>query len=305
MTDFKRSRSALKGLALVVFCIATFAGVFGLVTMAPTVIVDKMLERDIKTQAHLWETRVITRLAAGKSVFENRWLTEIDKEFLKNITLSSDIYRFALFTREGRVFWSSNEDEIGRTISASFFADIIATGEDYYTHMAVRPSEVDDFDLHAVAREEGGLREVAEIFTPVVRNGEVLGAIEFFTDITDIRNTFILRVRIGLGVICATVLGLVTAIVLVIRRANRVAVRRLNAQTVTERELLEAQLQMAREVRLLGELNEWLQSSRSLDELFDMVGRFMTHILPVCEGSVYVYSNSRDVLDGWASWNGG
>jgi diguanylate cyclase (GGDEF)-like protein len=67
---------------------------------------------------------------------------------------------------------------------------------------------------------------------------------------------------------------------------------------------MEQQLQLAREVRLLGELNEWLQSSRSLDELFDMVGKFMTHILPHCEGSIYVYSNSRDVLDGCTSWNG-
>ncbi len=56
---------------------------------------------------------------------------------------------------------------------------------------------------------------------------------------------------------------------------------------------------------MLGELNEWLQSSRSLEELFDMVARFMTHILPDAEGSVYVYSNSRDVLEGCASWNGG
>jgi diguanylate cyclase (GGDEF)-like protein len=68
---------------------------------------------------------------------------------------------------------------------------------------------------------------------------------------------------------------------------------------------MDEQLRLAREVKLLGELNEWLQSSRSLDELFDMVSKFMTHILPNAEGSVYVYSNSRDVLDGWASWNGG
>ncbi|WP_306418392.1 hypothetical protein [Ruegeria sp. Alg231-54] len=64
---------------------------------------------------------------------------------------------------------------------------------------------------------------------------------------------------------------------------------------------MEDQLRLAREVRLLGELKEWLQSSRSLDEQFDMVSRFMTHILPEAEGSVYVYSNSRDVLDGCAS----
>lgn len=68
---------------------------------------------------------------------------------------------------------------------------------------------------------------------------------------------------------------------------------------------LSGQSRLGREVRLLGELNEWLQSSKSLDELFYMVNRFMTHLLPHSAGSIYVYSNSRDVLDGASSWNGG
>lgn len=71
------------------------------------------------------------------------------------------------------------------------------------------------------------------------------------------------------------------------------------------RENLTGQSRLGREVRLLGELNEWLQSSKSLDELFYMVTRFMTHLLPDSAGSIYVYSNSRDVLDGATSWNGG
>jgi diguanylate cyclase (GGDEF)-like protein len=97
-------------------------------------------------------------------------------------------------------------------------------------------------------------------------------------------------------------MGLVS---LAIFRTNQKQMRALSRKSDLERKLMDEQLRLAREVKLLGELNEWLQSSRSLDELFDMVSKFMTHILPNAEGSVYVYSNSRDVLDGWASWNGG
>lgn len=76
---------------------------------------------------------------------------------------------------------------------------------------------------------------------------------------------------------------------------------------VQEQERLEQERQAAltREIRLLSELNEWLQSSSSLDELFGMVSQFMTKLLPECSGAVYVYSNSRDVLDGACAWNGG
>lgn len=36
-----------------------------------------------------------------------------------------------------------------------------------------------------------------------------------------------------------------------------------------------------------------------------MVIKFMSHMLPECAGSIYVYSNSRDVLDGVSAWNEG
>lgn len=59
-----------------------------------------------------------------------------------------------------------------------------------------------------------------------------------------------------------------------------------------------------RETRLLSELNEWLQSSNSLDELYQMVAEFLGRLLPACGGNLYVYANSRDVLESAKAWNG-
>jgi diguanylate cyclase (GGDEF)-like protein len=63
--------------------------------------------------------------------------------------------------------------------------------------------------------------------------------------------------------------------------------------------------QLTRETRLLSELNEWLQSCNSLSELYDMVAEFLSRLLPGCAGSLYIYANSRDVLEGSKAWNGG
>jgi len=63
--------------------------------------------------------------------------------------------------------------------------------------------------------------------------------------------------------------------------------------------------QLNRETRLLSELNEWLQSCNSLGELYDMVAEFLSRLLPGCAGSLYIYANSRDVLEGSKAWNGG
>ncbi len=56
------------------------------------------------------------------------------------------------------------------------------------------------------------------------------------------------------------------------------------------------------EAKLLADLDEWLQSCKSLVELYDIVSVFMERLLPDTIGELYVYSNSRDVLDGACHW---
>jgi diguanylate cyclase (GGDEF)-like protein len=59
------------------------------------------------------------------------------------------------------------------------------------------------------------------------------------------------------------------------------------------------------ETRLLSELNKWLQSCKSLNELYEIVAKFLTRLLPNCAGNLYIYANSRDILDSVTFWNGG
>ncbi len=57
------------------------------------------------------------------------------------------------------------------------------------------------------------------------------------------------------------------------------------------------------EAKLLSQLDEWLQSCKSLDELFLIVSRFMARLLTGSKGELYIYSNSRDALEGKCNWN--
>ncbi len=57
------------------------------------------------------------------------------------------------------------------------------------------------------------------------------------------------------------------------------------------------------EAKLLSQLDEWLQSCKSLNELFLIVARFMARLLVGSKGELYIYSNSRDALEGKCNWN--
>jgi diguanylate cyclase (GGDEF)-like protein len=73
--------------------------------------------------------------------------------------------------------------------------------------------------------------------------------------------------------------------------------------TLQAQHSLELERQRKREARLLSELGEWLQSCKTLKELFQVIGRYMAQIFPGTSGELYIYSNSRDVLDGVCAWN--
>ncbi|SMY07912.1 diguanylate cyclase [Flavimaricola marinus] len=68
-------------------------------------------------------------------------------------------------------------------------------------------------------------------------------------------------------------------------------------------EILEEERARQAEAHMLSQLDEWLQSCKTLEELFEIVQRFMARLLPGGAGELYVYSNSRDVLDGVCQWN--
>ncbi|WP_282151895.1 sensor domain-containing diguanylate cyclase [Ruegeria atlantica] len=271
----------------------------------PAPLVDRMLKVDILKQAELWKRRVVLHLEDPESALKTGVIDAHDAEFLAAMPEASDVYRFKLLDSNGRVTWSTRPPEVGSVENRDFFRSDVARGMIHYIQEVVPLSEIDGLDLHTDNILNATQHHVAEVFMPVAKNGRFIGAIEFFTDISDLRTTFISRLRISLTVLSGIALLALVAVSFASYRANRLRLRALQKQSAKERDLMEDQLRLAREVRLLGELNEWLQSSRSLDELFDMVSRFMTHILPEAEGSVYVYSNSRDVLDGCASWNGG
>ncbi|WP_170331837.1 sensor domain-containing diguanylate cyclase [Ruegeria arenilitoris] len=288
-------------LLLVALTIAAGWGIYKL----PAPLVDRMLQTDILKQAELWKRRVVLHLDDPEMALRTGNIDDHDLEFLSSMPEASDVYRFKLLDTAGRVVWSTRANEIGSMEERAFFRSDVARGMIHYIQQVVPLSEIDGLDLHTDNIQNATQHHVAEVFMPVTKNGRFIGAIEFFTDFSDLRTTFISRLRISLAILSGIALFALGAVSLATYRTNRFQVLALQKQSAKERDLMDEQLRLAREVRLLGELNEWLQSSRSLDELFDMVTRFMTHILPEAEGSVYVYSNSRDVLDGCASWNGG
>ncbi len=67
-------------------------------------------------------------------------------------------------------------------------------------------------------------------------------------------------------------------------------------------ETLENEKSRQYEASMLAELGDWLQTCKSLDELYIILKEYMRRLIPHSQGELYIYSNSRDVLDGAVAW---
>ncbi|MEL6477310.1 MAG: diguanylate cyclase [Pseudomonadota bacterium] len=79
--------------------------------------------------------------------------------------------------------------------------------------------------------------------------------------------------------------------------------RRANWVKAEQARLFEARKR--EESHLLTDFNEWLQSCDTVEEMYEVVKTFLARLLPQCRGSLYVYTDNRDMLDGVCSWNDG
>jgi diguanylate cyclase (GGDEF)-like protein len=75
------------------------------------------------------------------------------------------------------------------------------------------------------------------------------------------------------------------------------------ALTVFKKSLVENE-RLNAATRTLSELSEWLQSAKSEGELYGMISSVLGRLMPECKGSLFIYANSRDVLEVAAEWNG-
>lgn len=86
--------------------------------------------------------------------------------------------------------------------------------------------------------------------------------------------------------------------------AASLALAKADAETAQRKaaEVLAGERARQHEASLLAQMDEWLQSCKSLAELCTIVTAFMEKVLPGTRGQLFIYSNSRDVLHRACAW---
>lgn len=270
-----------------------------------------MLSRHFVTiEAHnaakRWQVRVLSLLDDSDKAFENATLTAAEKQALSHFTIASDVFQLTLFDQNGVSFFSSGLVQVPNISDAPFFLQTVSHGKSVQKYESVTVAEIEHFDIEHLGEQYSATenRLIITDYIPIMHDGKFKGVLETFLDVTDLIQVNKTRITFA----ALLVIGLITLTILIAWRASGAYQARVAAFNLAQREkdkvILERDLQRNKEVRLLSQLSEWMQASKSMEELFGITTTILKQLLPESSGSIYIYSNSRDVLEGSCSWNG-
>lgn len=110
---------------------------------------------------------------------------------------------------------------------------------------------------------------------------------------------------LGIGAALASLVVILTTVLIVTRSSNKQAEAAHQSQLLAESNALLAQQSAVRAERLsvAADMLHALDSAKARSELARMLPVFLRKLLPDTAGAVYLYRNSRDALELNASWN--
>lgn len=82
----------------------------------------------------------------------------------------------------------------------------------------------------------------------------------------------------------------------------RQAMQRAEKAELKARQTLAFESERKCEANRLSEFGDWLQSCKTISELYEVVRQAMLAIYPGSRGELFIYSNSRDILEGVTAW---
>ena len=108
----------------------------------------------------------------------NATKSEVLEMAMSRMLKDFNIMKIKLFDVDGNVTHSTKATEVGTKNSHDYFYNIVKKGEIYYKVVKSGTNSLED---------EKHLRDVAEIYVPIIENGIFVGASEIYYDITDKR----------------------------------------------------------------------------------------------------------------------
>jgi len=139
------------------------------------VVIKETTGESFRLAEHLKNELLLMELLPEED-FTSEVITEIE-----NIKSEFNLYKISIFNENGKVVYSTSEQDIGYVANTDFFRNELSEGERYATFMKKGAESLEGVPLDA---------DVMETYLPIMEGTTFVGAIEIYYDITEALNDF-------------------------------------------------------------------------------------------------------------------
>ncbi len=173
---------------------------------------------------------------------------------VEKIRKSFKLTKLKVFSKSGEVLFSTDDRDVGNINAEKYFREILAKGKIQTEFVQREGTSLEGQKISA---------DVVETYVPIINGGQLMGVFEIYYDVTERKKKLDHLLSRSSVTVATLALGLITAIVLLLVRENRVIAERKEAEEKRETLILELQKALS-EVKTLSGLLPFCASCKKV-----------------------------------------
>ncbi|MDP2646451.1 MAG: ATP-binding protein [Desulfobacterales bacterium] len=143
---------------------------------------------------------------------------------IKRILKQFEVTKIKIFSKKGRIIYSTSPKDIGVINQRTYFHDIVAKGKAFTKIVKAQTRSLDG---------EIVKKDVVETYVPIMQNNVFLGAFEIYYDITERKKSLEMLLLTSLSILIAVAISLMGAVIFVLIQACKNINQREQAEETT------------------------------------------------------------------------
>lgn len=241
--------ASLKNILITCVSIAVIFPLFSLFFVIPSftkLLTDNTVNEAIRTGKHL--TRI---LESRHDVLSKGTISDSIIKMIGKVRKDFQLEKVRIFSKTGKILFSTEPREIGRTNTREYFRDIVAAGRVYFQTVRKNSMSVEGNVLKV---------DVVEIYIPIMEKGSFLGAFEIYYDVTQRKSRLDAILSLSNYILIFIATSLLFLVLFVLLKASHTDLERTQMEDKLRKSQDELEKRIKERTSALLTLNKQLQA---------------------------------------------
>ncbi len=276
-------------LIIVVLCwLSIWAAVYFFI---PHSAASQLVNRSISDRSYEWFDEVSElNLIQPEYYVEGNYIAPAKSQILKNLSSVGEIASVGLYNNRGKLLWSASEGQINAMEQIESGAFTISEKSDKISRAVTQILRGENIGVP----EKFNDQYFAQAWIPDNRGGHTIGQIILTYNVTSSYSWYLRIIQLVITFIGFTTFALLLTALFIKYYRKKSEYRALEKARLHKQEIERFNQARENQNQTIREFAEWLQTCKSMPELFDVIKTSMSQIYPQFEGELYSLNTNKE-----------